>query len=466
MALALSTLTLLTACSQSPGDSDNDKRGSQSSVENPTGQDHLSNGKTMRAVGLNEVTQSGAIAYDNFSVRGPYYTNTDGTLGIPFSYNESYGYSNVNGTPIIENMPAGNGYNFSEGYAIVGNTVIDTAGQRVCELPEYIYGGYFQDGQALFVRTEQIADSLYARDYNVYIAVLDKNMKFSENMVILPDGMHVSTNWFASNSDGVGCAFGLYGNKSVESSIGIVNTNGEIIASFNGEKAYQSAVSAFSFVNISAAMSHSSAIGLTDTDLTKMIFAKNGYVNVMNDSGKWGLMSIVSGQMVIDYQYDYVGAYSDGVIPVCQYGTWGAIDMNGNVVIPCQSYKYISAFVNGRAIAISSSETVCVIDKSGSVVGTVNANVSGSTLSGTRKSMFYTDFSEGTNIACIYLYKKAWLVSNTGEILLSIEINSYDDLEDFLYMNNDYVVVQKKDGYHVYEIQKEEMSNDISRSNE
>ena len=406
-------------------------------------------------VSLTEISQSDVIPYENFSIRGPYYTNTSGSLYIPFSYNSRYGYSDQDGNPVIENLDYAKFNNFSEGFAFYVSEnksyVIDSTGKTVFTLPDNASFSPFKDGYSVILRKESISDTY---NYNIYICILDKNMNFTESKIMVPNDMFIESDleyWYPVNENGYQGALGIiYDSETVY--YAVVNSSGNIVASFNADSAYSSVRSAFSCVNISPSVKQFYPNSKYDIDLTKIIFIKNGYANVMDENNKWGLMNLETEKLVIDYSYDFVGAYSDGLIPICKYGTWGAIDIDGNTVIPCKNFKYIGAFVNNRAIALSENENLCIIDNTGNIISEVNVSISQSNWAGNSiKSFFYTDFTETTHIACIYLSQYAYIISDSGELLLYITPGEYG-IDNFLYMNNDYLVCNEKNGYRVYRI--------------
>jgi len=105
-----------------------------------------------------------------------------------------------------------------------------------------------------------------------------------------------------------------------------------------------------------------------------LLFFDNGYANIMSKNGKWGLMKLSDRKMIIDYSYDYVGSYRDGVIPVSKYGKWGAIDINNNEVVPFE-FSYIGPFTNGRAFAFDANDVGCVINTKGEILAVYNDKV-------------------------------------------------------------------------------------------
>lgn len=400
---------------------------------------------------ISQITLPETISSQMLDTYGFYYDNSDGDIYIPYvkdkySSSSPKEYVNQKGEVVIQNVTGARPGNFTEGFAFVEKNVIDKSGNIVFTFDKSVSHTPFNNGYALTLRKER--DSYGANQY--YIGVLDKNMNYTEKIVSSLDGFYATdSDWFLVNDDSFRGVIGSFSNKTVQGQTAIINTDGQIIKTMNGQKAVQSAKNAFSIVCFSSSMTHSKAISYSDSDLTKIFIIKNGYVNVIDDGGKWGLMNLQTGQMAINYSFDYVGGYSDGVVPVCQAGQWGAVDLQGNTVIPCKGFKYIGSFVGGKAIAVNEQQQVCVIDKKGTVIKVLNVDVSGSTMSGTTKSFFYTDFVEKTGIACIYLYEKAYVINNSGDILVSLSNDSIEShVEAFLYMNNKYLVA--KDA--VYEI--------------
>lgn len=420
------------------GEDDTDNQPIVSDKENET-----------RKVSLELMTATGLIGYDNIqlSPSGPYYTDSDGDLLLPFSYNSAWGFANQNGDPLIEDVEGTYPRNFSEGFAFVKNHVYNEAGALCYSLPEGVSGTFFKDGYAVMVEQGTL-------DPAPIIHILDKNMEYRSVEIKLPDGLVAQDYTYKPlNVGGFRGAIGFCGNDDGITRIAVVDSKSNLVALYDAKKAFSAAKAAFSYASFGTSMSTATAMSVDTSDLTKMLSINDGYIAVMNDEDKWGLMDLQTGDMVIDYAYDYVGACSEGVVPVCRYGTWGVVDLNGNELIPCRSFRYIGAFVNERAIAINHDEDICVINTAGEEIGVYDVNVSSTTLSGTTKGFLHTAFTKDTHIAVIYKYEKAYIVSDTGRVLHRADTASYrSKVEQCLYMNNDYIAVWEKDGVDVYKI--------------
>ena len=90
----------------------------------------------------------------------------------------------------------------------------------------------------------------------------------------------------------------------------------------------------------------------------------------------------------------------------------------------------------------------------GEVIARPEVTISNSNLTGTHKSIYYTDFTEDTHIACVWLWEHVSLISDTGEVLLATSIPERATINEFLYMNHDYVYVRTKDEERIYQILK------------
>lgn len=161
-----------------------------------------------------------------------------------------------------------------------------------------------------------------------------------------------------------------------------------------------------------------------------VFFFDNGYANVMNSDGKWGLMKLSSGEMVIDYLYDYVGSCRENVIPVSKYGKWGAVDMANNEIIPFQ-FMYIGPFTNGRAFALDSNNVGCVINTSGEILAVYKDKVP-------CVGCYVSPFTK-TGIAVAYYKGGFSIIDNAGNKLLSLT-----DHDDLTYFSEDYIVAKGK----------------------
>lgn len=75
----------------------------------------------------------------------------------------------------------------------------------------------------------------------------------------------------------------------------------------------------------------------------------NGYIAVVNDDGKFGLMN-ENGKIKISYGYDYLGVYSDKLVSYKSNGKYGCLNIRGKVKIPAE-YDNSLVFIDGLAVA-------------------------------------------------------------------------------------------------------------------
>ena len=413
------------------------------------------NNNSIKEISLNEFAPSGLISYDNISLYGSYYTDTDGDLYMPFEYNKRFGYLDQSGNPVIENIDVNYSYqvyNFTDGFTLSSNQIIDKKGDIIFTLPDkwsstsngegFIRYSGFIDGYATFFRNKSVDNDGY-KCTELYIGLLDSNMNYTECKVELPRDCSIDQRyWQLINQKDFQGAVGEFQENGI-SKIAIINSAGKIISSFNSDLAHQTRKSAFSFI------SNNKNAENKNYNLTDMIFVKNGFVNVMNEDGKWGLLNLETGEMAIDYKYDYVGFCSGELVAVCQYGKWGIVNISDKIIFPCKSYKFIGEFVNDRAIAVSEDAKLCIINSAGEKVVDIDIDVDQSSRGGIR----FTSFIEKTHIACIYSYDRAYIVSDSGKILLNEQIDPITNTENtFLYMNNNYLAFQGKNSTYVYKI--------------
>lgn len=284
---------------------------------------------------------------------------------IPFCYQEMYGYCDGDGNVIVDNQFY-HAEPFSEGYAVVADgekqnfgtkliyRIIDQNGNIVFPTPSSEEGNYFF-AESSYFKNGRIVFGKSSGASGFYICTLNAEMEYTETKI--PDKSYASI--YINEKDFVGAMFFEYSKGRVS----LYGSSGECIHTYD-----------YNLVMETAEASNDTEEGSNRIDHDEfndgtygMFFFDNGYVNVMNESGKWGLMDLSSRQMVVDYQYDYVGAYSEGVLNVCSYGRWGAVDLEGNTVIPFQ-YKYMGKFANGRAFAINSNDVCVVLDTKGNEV--------------------------------------------------------------------------------------------------
>lgn len=81
------------------------------------------------------------------------------------------------------------------------------------------------------------------------------------------------------------------------------------------------------------------------------VYGTNGGYVVAAKQGKYGVIDI-EGNTVIDFQYEYLSEYSDGlfIFRLDNRSGQGYIDINNNIVIPAKKFKSLNSFKNGLAI--------------------------------------------------------------------------------------------------------------------
>ncbi len=97
-------------------------------------------------------------------------------------------------------------------------------------------------------------------------------------------------------------------------------------------------------------------------------------LSVWGKNGKWGFVDN-DRKLVVDYEYDEVKRFSDGLAAVRKLNKWGFIDETGKLVIDCQYYS-AESFNNGLAVVTrvdglyraSDNSDVIIIDKNNNPV--------------------------------------------------------------------------------------------------
>ncbi len=415
----ISILLIVAVCSFISACNDNDSTSHKSSKKATSNSEETVNDGIKNSATLTKIDVEGVVKPENFNLHGSYYTSGTEDLYIPFEYNGKSGFCNQNGNPVIENLnyfEGNSGFNFSENTTICRSKVyqgginydclIDKKGKKIIDLNCET----FSDS----TNGERIVT--FYDENGISIGKIDKNHHLEKiNIPIRLGSTHFTTCY---NGKGFqGAVFDCSDNNT--NYLKLFGTDGKEITRYNFSKYKDGIEQVFGF---NYSLYHS----------VKAIFPQNGYVNIMNDNGQWGLMDLNTKKTVVECKYDYVGGYSDGVVPVCYYGTWGAVDKSGKEIIPCKSYKYIGNFIKGRAIAINENNKYCIIDKKGNIVSELDIDDS---------EFFCTEFTESTGIACLYKYEKAYIINRDGDILLE---GNYAYTSSgpgmFLYMNDKYLV--------------------------
>jgi len=129
-----------------------------------------------------------------------------------------------------------------------------------------------------------------------------------------------------------------------------------------------------------------------------------------------------TGKVVIPMEYDAIGVFSDGLIPVKKGGKDGFVDKTGKVVIPME-YDIVAPFTDGLA-AVKKSDKFGYIDKSGKIVVPLEYDAIG---------VF------GDGLLNVKKGDKDGFVDNTGKVVIPIE---YETVNSFM---NGVAAVKKGD---------------------
>lgn len=182
-------------------------------------------------------------------------------------------------------------------------------------------------------------------------------------------------------------------------------------------------------------------VGSVETNLSGFM-VENGYMNIVNEQGKWGLFDLSTRKVKIPCQYDYLGAYSNGLIEVCQNDEWGYIDINGNQVIR-PVYLYATSFSEGYAFVENAKNEFAVIDTTGNVVANYS-NLGFANVSGRVGYQMVTPFIKEVGMALMCAgNNKFSLLASDGRKLLTI-----DDTSAQIFISKTHVF----DGEKMYEI--------------
>lgn len=96
----------------------------------------------------------------------------------------------------------------------------------------------------------------------------------------------------------------------------------------------------------------------------------NGYI-IAKKNGKYGIVDI-NNNIIIDFQYDMLGSFCEGVIDCNTKNGWGFIDINNNIIIPMK-YSSVKSFDCGVALVTTADKPdyICFINKNGYCTGTI-----------------------------------------------------------------------------------------------
>ena len=113
---------------------------------------------------------------------------------------------------------------------------------------------------------------------------------------------------------------------------------------------------------------------ILDTDFNLQKFEGFNQVQVTNDGyavarkgSKFGVLD-VKGNVVIDFQYDYLSGYEEQLFIFRKGERQGYIDINNNLVLSGGSFSKLDKFENGFAIAAAKGAKYGVINKNGEFI--------------------------------------------------------------------------------------------------
>ncbi len=291
-----------------------------------------------------------AIIYNTLSSQNLYpykkdgswgYIDTTGKVIIPAQYklagffSEGLAYVQIGGAlgyidetnkeVIKSKYPAA--YNFNEGFCSVMEDedwgVINTKGEMVIE-PKYAAPMMFHNGLARFKLERGLFSTYGFINTKGDTAIYPRYEKLSEF------------------SDGV-CMASTDGYK-----YGYINTKGEWVIQPTME--------------LGALFKINGEYDFSDKDFS------NGYIAVSKKE-KYGLMD-KTGKIVLDYKFDFIGRYAEGLAPAKKDSLYGYIDLKGNWIIK-PKYNGAEVFSNGLA-AVSKGpyleEKWGFIDHSGKII--------------------------------------------------------------------------------------------------
>lgn len=423
--LALCLITsCFTACA-AKGEN-NSKSSSEASADSPT---DTSSGEaeneenTFKSASVTELISTGEIPYEKFKCITTYNRfngyeyNLDQTDNLfKFIHDFKYGYADEYGNVKIKEQYE-SASDFSEGKAFVKADdcwkIIDTSGKVLFNIPKDLSNIYyfnypkFCNGKAI---VEKI--SVSEEGSQIKVLVIDNNFKINE--------------------------LNLGKATSMDNCCIPINT-----PEFQGAQTFVYNYSAKKYTwrlfDLSGKEIWNTSTSASPYKISKDIIAKNGYMNITDENGKWGLLDLKTGKTIIDCQYDYLGAYSDGVIPVCSYDKWGYIDINGNETVK-PSFNSVSEMNNGKALAISTDNKLCVINKNGEIENEVNIDLG--------KGTTLYPFSSETGLALVITDTQFYehffsVVATDGTIATQIRDNKFYITNSFIFFNNRMFKIEK-----------------------
>ncbi len=371
---------------------------------------------------LKEITLNGLVSIDSFSIP----ENTicldieENNKLFPFSYKNKFGYADADGNVVIPEKYK-RAYCYSNGKALVQTEdgtfqIIDTTDKILFELPNDIK--YIPYGRNLFTNNQffaAIPTDLGSDEYNLIF--IDKNLKMEINSCKISGNRSL-----INDSQFVG--FMTWNPNFPNNPIEVKEMSDEVLFSLSYEKFKEAADLFPGGYNY-------------QTTPANILFVNEGKINVFDENGLWGVCDINNKNTVIDYQYDYVGKWNKKAIPVCKYNKWGIIDGTGKQVCDFK-FKYISNFIEGKAIAIDLNDKLCFINTNGELI----ASLDSTSISYDGISLISFTKSGIALISTKHGYEN-YLINERGNILMRCSSTTTID-----YLSNKYVLANDR----LYEI--------------
>ena len=389
----------------------------------------------VKEISLVEMQSTGEISYDKYlTTLSPehsmdYYSHISPEW-FPFTYKGTCGYADANGKVMIRNTYTKASY-FTENKAVVQTSdkiwhIIDTSGNVLLDFPSDIDFTY--TGQLVFKNGCLVAAQRYQspKEMRMKIISVDSSLTVSVKDVSLGQygtNEFYSTCVYAVNTDEFKGIITYYQAGNQNFGAKVYDINGNLVYTYSPEalKLTDQAVSGL-------------ALDKPEEIIEKLLFINDGYINVVNESGLWGIMDINTKEMLIDYKYDYIGKYADDLIVACSYGKWGCVNKNDEIKVEFQ-YAYIDSFNNGNAFAKKDDGSLCIIDTTGKTLAKYSDS---NALIGSSGALYrvcaFTD--SGVTIVCPKdNATDRYVITNTGKVLGRFEKVRYLS-ENYLVAND------------------------------
>lgn len=395
---------------------------------------------------LEEISNTGDIPYSYYSkslydsnLYGDYSEYLETELFL-FKYNDKYGYADEKGTVLIKEQYDKAGF-FSENKAFVNKdgvwSVIDTTGKILYTLSDYVDSYHSKWDSTLFqndlaVMVEEVPGDynpwdlklfVLTSDFELSVIDIDVENHVEARVINTPEFAGVLTYYLTSERDTSADTGYKYTDVYV-----LYDTQGNIVWTVSDRNRSVSE----KYINGSKYF-----VGGNSTGHLNPFSVREGYINVPNADGQWGLFDIKNKEFVIECSYEYVGGISEGLIPISNYGKWGYIDRDGNVQIQ-PTYSFATDFGNGRAFVITDNNSPVIIDANGEILAEYNLSWPKSNYRIFRPSA-KSDITVITHETSDDIY----VLDNYGNMLVS-----RSDCGD-LYVSEEFVFVDHTDMYKI-----------------